>query len=232
MSGGSHNVASGAAASVSGGVYNVASGDASFVGGGGGWEAKYGNEAFGHASAILGGRSNLAGDPARSDHNKGWYAVVSGGDQNLASGNFSVVSGGIGNMADQEYKVLGDSYTKPRFVDNGDGTVTDKWTGLMWQKATDRTRRDWSDARDYCEDEVSLAGHHDWRMPSIEELRSIVDETRKDLAIDPVFEAVSDWYWSSTFLSGNVWIVGFYNGYVLLDVSGDIHYVRAVRTGP
>jgi hypothetical protein len=99
VSGGDNNIASGRAAGVSGGRYNEASGDYSFVGGGGYTGASDGNEAFGHYSAILGGRSNIAGDPDLTDHTFAQSATVSGGQLNIASGSRSTVSGGFNNTA-------------------------------------------------------------------------------------------------------------------------------------
>lgn len=49
-------------------------------------------------------------------------------------------------------------------VDNGDGTVTDTKTGLMWQKA-DAGTMNWETAIAYCK-KLMLAGHSDWRLPS------------------------------------------------------------------
>ena len=74
-----------------------------------------------------------------------------------------------------------------RFVDNGDGTVTDTCTRLMWQQDTADVNGDglrnegdqppWCSALAYCED-LELAGHDDWRLPNITELQSIVDHGR------------------------------------------------------
>jgi hypothetical protein len=99
------------------------------------------------------------------------------------------------------------------FSDNGDGTVTDHATGLMWQQSDDGNRYDWENALDYAED-LSLAGHTDWRLPNAKELHSIVDYTRSpgttfSPAIDPVFSCTSitdpdgytgqyGYYWSSS----------------------------------
>ena len=84
-----------------------------------------------------------------------------------------------------------------RFVDNGDRTVTDTCTGLMWQKLP-APAFFWCEALRYCEN-LRAAGHDDWRLPNIWELQSIVDYGRDDPAIDPVFgpqpNATS---WSST----------------------------------
>jgi len=83
-------------------------------------------------------------------------------------------------------------YGKNDFVDNGDGTISDFATGLMWQKADDENSRNWEEALLYAED-LELAGYNDWRLPDAKELQSIVDYTRSPQttnspAIDPVFE--------------------------------------------
>ena len=77
------------------------------------------------------------------------------------------------------------------FVDNGDGTITDTATGLMWQQADDGTMRDWENALSYAEN-LTLAEYSDWRLPNAKELQSIVDYTRSPQttsspAIDPIF---------------------------------------------
>ncbi|MUU78683.1 Lcl domain-containing protein [Winogradskyella endarachnes] len=105
------------------------------------------------------------------------------------------------------------SYGINNFVDNGDGTITDNATGLMWQQADDGNTRDWENALSYCEN-LTLAGHSDWRLPNAKELQSIVDYTRSPTttaspAIDPLFSctSISDpngntgqygYYWSSS----------------------------------
>ena len=118
-----------------------------------------------------------------------------------------------------------------RFVDNGDGTVTDTCTGLTWQQETAPGEYNWAEALRYCED-LDFAGHDDWRLPNLRELESIVDYGRYDPAIDPVFSAESSWYWSS---SSDVvgtdlaWIVVFNGGFVYRDGKLFRGYVRAVR---
>jgi len=83
-------------------------------------------------------------------------------------------------------------YGKNSFVDNGDGTISDYATGLMWQKSDDGKARDWEKSIEYCEN-LELAGYDDWHLPNIKELQSIVDYQRSPMAsnsaaIDPVFE--------------------------------------------
>ena len=56
--------------------------------------------------------------------------------------------------------VRGGSTIANRFVDNGNGTVTDRSTGLMWQKSTDSGAIDWEQAIYYCED-LDHAGYSD-----------------------------------------------------------------------
>ncbi len=64
------------------------------------------------------------------------------------------------------------------FQDNGDGTVSDNQTGLMWQQGK-ATSRLWEQAITYCEN-LSLAGFNSWRLPNIKELRSIGDVSKDD----------------------------------------------------
>lgn len=97
-------------------------------------------------------------------------------------------------------------YGRNRFFDNGDGTISDFATGLMWQKADAGRRMDWEDALAYAEG-LTLAGHDDWHLPDAKQLQSIVDYTRSP-ALHPLFEGtlceldegVRDvpYYWSST----------------------------------
>ncbi len=77
------------------------------------------------------------------------------------------------------------------FIDNGDGTITDNATGLMWQQSDDGASRDWENALSYAEN-LTLAGNSDWRLPNAKELQSIVDYTRSPQttsspAINPIF---------------------------------------------
>ena len=68
------------------------------------------------------------------------------------------------------------------FVVNGDGTVTDTSTMLIWQQQTAGSMT-WEAAISYCEG-LSLGGHDDWRLPNTNELQSLVDYTRYYPAID------------------------------------------------
>ncbi|WCE31562.1 Lcl domain-containing protein [Vibrio sp. SCSIO 43137] len=103
-------------------------------------------------------------------------------------------------------------YGLNQFVDNRDGTISDRATGLLWQQNDSQTAMNFSDALNYCEN-LSLAGSDQWRLPNIKELQSIVDysrspDTSSSAAIDPLFSTTkikneankTDYasYWSST----------------------------------
>ncbi|HMK49858.1 MAG TPA: DUF1566 domain-containing protein [Thermodesulfovibrionales bacterium] len=131
--------------------------------------------------------------------------------------------------------VRGEQPTSRRFVDNGNGTVTDSNTGLMWQQGEDRSMS-WEEAISGCE-RLSLGGHSDWRLPNIKELESLTDHTRYGPSIDgAVFpDAHPFLYWSSTTYSGDpsyAWYVVFQYGSV--GNSGNkfkSYHVRCVRSG-
>jgi hypothetical protein len=115
-----------------------------------------------------------------------------------------------------------------RFVDNADGTVTDLDTGLMWEKKVAGTglhggsaTRTWTDALSAFVSALNgtgtaggLGGHRDWRIPTVDELRSIFDHTvpgclvpvsqPAPACIDPVFGPTpNDYYWSCETSSGD-----------------------------
>jgi len=76
--------------------------------------------------------------------------------------------------------------TKDRFRDNGDGTITDTQTGLMWVKNANRPNRsmNWDDGMKYCEG-MNLLGHQDWRLPSKAEFQELIDKEGIDVALPP-----------------------------------------------
>jgi len=130
--------------------------------------------------------------------------------------------------------VRGAETTSNEFIINGDGTVTDILTGLMWQQETG-VFMDWESALNYCET-LTLAGYNDWRLPDINELQSIVDYSRFDPAIDAnTFpNTQSSIYWSSTTddsYPSFAWQVYFNYGNIYSYNKSNLYYVRAVRGG-
>jgi len=144
------------------------------------------------------------------------------GDRTMFGVNFA--DGRIkGYPADQsvgkKYYVLyvrgNTAYGTNEYADNGDGTITDKATGLMWMKNDNGAAVSWENALNYAEG-LEYAGYSDWRLPTAKELQSIVDYTRSpattnSAAIDPVFnnsqitneagETDYPFYWSGTTFS-------------------------------
>lgn len=122
------------------------------------------------------------------------------------------------------------------FVDNGDRTITDTRSGLMWSQATLTPECvTHADAVKTCA-ELDLAGHVDWRLPTVEELFLLADRSRKEPAIDTTAfpDTQSDWYWTSTisaWSSDYAWIVHFRYGSASAASRGlSLGLVRAVRS--
>lgn len=133
--------------------------------------------------------------------------------------------------------VRGVSSAHAGFVNTGSDMITDKVTGLVWQKRDDQNdsgRRTWEDALDYCEC-LDLGGHTDWRLPNVRELESLSDATLYHPAIDPLFDCRTSGYWSSSsedMAGSSAWYVHFDHGYVDNDTKTWTNYVRCVRGGP
>jgi Protein of unknown function (DUF1566) len=125
-----------------------------------------------------------------------------------------------------------------RYTDNGDGTITDNLAGLMWQQVVERTFDQTtgvftqSQAVAYCP-MLILGTHRDWRLPSIMELGSIVDDQKYSPSIDAVFGArPPDAFWSSTPLVGapsSAWTVSFLSGSQNYAERSALLYARCVR---
>jgi len=112
---------------------------------------------------------------------------------------------------DGEYQmgVIGSS---PRFTDNGDGTVTDNLTGLMWTKDTQHISgtMNWQPALTACNG-LDYAGHNDWRLPNGRELISLGDYGESGPGLPPghpFLDVLNSTYWTSTNIGTNA--VGIY----------------------
>ena len=116
-----------------------------------------------------------------------------------------------------------------RFADNGDGTVTDSQTGLVWSKEDSWQKEEkwvtWDEAMEFARYlvDLELGGRKDWRLPTIKEAKTLYDPGQlnhdkygKDIHLDPVFPSGC---------LGNFWIheiaVGN-EGYVLNLTTGEI----------
>jgi hypothetical protein len=124
------------------------------------------------------------------------------------------------------------------FINNGDGTVTDTSTGLMWQQGTAPSTYLWMEALAYCKN-LTLAGYTDWRLPNRNELQSLVDYSIAvpGPTINTTYfpDTQSKNYWSATTGAGPMfyaWFISFNSGFADWNFKSNIHYyVRAVRGG-
>jgi hypothetical protein len=131
------------------------------------------------------------------------------------------------------------------FIDNQDGTVTHKRTGLMWQRCS--VGQTWAQAtclgaastytyNDALALTSSFSGHNDWRVPNEKELLSIVEYGIYDIAINAtVFPSTptNDWFWSSSHIANSgtaARVVNFYHGHSGIgDENNSNLFVRLVR---
>jgi hypothetical protein len=171
--------------------------------------------------------------------NGDWYSNSKPWDYKLA---WPVRTGGTGSSVIQtgqtiSYRADDDGDLEPgiawptvRMVDNLDGTVTDKLTGLEWVQVPhvlsgNISNMVWSSAIDFCNG-LDYAGHTDWRMPNIKELESLMhfgsgvwgDRPYQWLNNEtPVSGIQASYYWSSTTsarLSNYAWALNMDVGHV------------------
>ena len=150
------------------------------------------------------------------------------------------------------------------YIDHGNGTITDTQTRLMWKKCSEGQSGNacsgeaatykWDAAMSRFKGGVSFADYNDWRMPTREELRSLVycsNGTPASVAWDngcsnggkagdyqsptinlQAFPNTSYWYWSSTPNDASLaWVVVFDDGYDFWSNRGSDNHVRLVRSG-
>jgi hypothetical protein len=132
---------------------------------------------------------------------------------------------------------------QPAYQDNGNGTVTDLNTGLMWQQGDSQNVGfgfTWQEAMDYCL-ALDLDGHTDWRLPTRHELVSLVDinSVWPNPYINTTYfpECHSIGYWTSSTYAyvddlERAWYVYFPNGGLDVEMKIGSWYVRCVRGGP
>jgi len=122
---------------------------------------------------------------------------------------------GAGDAAFYVRCVRGAAYGENDFVDNGDGTITDRATTLMWTRDDSGKGLNWQEALAWAQAKNSenYLGHNDWRLPNTKELQSIVDysrspDTTSSAAINPLFNCTGitneagkpdyPFYWTGT----------------------------------
>jgi hypothetical protein len=139
------------------------------------------------------------------------------------------------------------AWPSPRFTDNGNQTVSDNLTNLMWIKdgstptvgSCTGSTLTWQQALNYvsCLNTNNYLGHNDWRLPNNIELRSLNDYSQYNPALqsgNPFSNVQSGFYWSSTsYASGpaGAWFVGMLDGFVFGNGKPFDFYVWPVRGG-
>jgi hypothetical protein len=143
----------------------------------------------------------------------------------------------------------GVAWPTPRFTANGNGTVTDNLTKLIWMQNAYSfvSGRTWAQALSEANilqsgsipglTDNSMAG--DWRLPNLRELQSLVDYGGYTPAILPAGHPFTNvkpgTYWSSTtypHITTGAWLVSFTDGNVNYSSKNNLNYVWCVRGGP
>lgn len=191
-----------------------------------------------------------------------YVSTTMGGNETMFGYNFADgrIKGYPSSANMKKYYVMyvrgNTNYGKNDFVDNGDGTITDNATGLMWMQNDNGSAILWENALNYAEN-LSYAGYSDWRLPDIKELQSIIDYSRSpsttnSAAIDALFSCTQitneagevdyPYYMSSTTFSSQTPANGSHASYVSfgralgnMPVFGgwiDVHGAGAQRSDP
>lgn len=122
------------------------------------------------------------------------------------------------------------------FTDNGDSTITDNLTNLIWQKFPIITNQNWEQAIIYSENLV-LANATDWRLPNIKELQSLNDESEIQPSLTtPYFQNLGvQKYWSNSSLpnqTSKAWYWDTQFGITTYDFKTNSNHVICVRNKP
>ena len=108
------------------------------------------------------------------------------------------------------------SLPEQQYINNADGTITDQYTGLTWQRVLNSGTMTWENALKYAEN-FTLGGYTDWRLPNIKELQSLNDERFRTPLLDTAFFVLGSAanFWSSTTTSNQsarAWYNSFATG--------------------
>lgn len=147
---------------------------------------------------------------------------------------------------ERSYSHIQDYAPDSRYIIHGDSTVTDIWTGLMWQRCSLGQTWDGSTCTGIASDYTwqgalrqgesnSFAGYSDWRLPNIKEMHSLVNYSVSDPAINrTVFPNNGRDYWSSSLEDSQYWAgwyIDFYYGIGYRTGLRGSYAVRLVRDG-
>lgn len=119
------------------------------------------------------------------------------------------------------------------FTDNGNGTITDNVTNLVWQKIHSTDSLTWEQSLTYA-DTATIGGYTDWRLPNIKELQSINDENLINPSVNNTFfsNVGVNKFWSSTSLPNQTtkaWYLSTQFGITTYDTKTIKHYIYCIR---
>jgi hypothetical protein len=131
------------------------------------------------------------------------------------------------------YEIVIDSTYYEDGRDDSKQVVYDRNTALMWQddESAKSVTQNWQGAIEYCQN-LNLGGHNDWRLPSLAELKTIVDKNNNPTIKSEFKNTASHGYWSSTphaYFSNYAWYVYFSYGYENDYYKGNNANVMCVR---
>ena len=111
----------------------------------------------------------------------------------------------VGTFITANSSTAGEKARDGRFIAYDNGTVLDTKTNLMWAASDNGSIINWADAEFYCEN-YRGGGYKDWRMPTLDELAELYDETKtyksdcgdgRDLHLTALIHLRCGWVWSS-----------------------------------
>ena len=124
-------------------------------------------------------------------------------------------------------------------IDNGDGTVPDTSTGLIWMKNANPAagEKTWDEALEYCS-HLEYAGKKQWRLPTKEEFESLISGASEEQSwaaylVENGFTGICESYWTQTVHVNwdDAWYVNMSNNSVYVDFKTNTNHVWPVRNG-
>ena len=172
------------------------------------------------------------------DNTKVWVTNAGGGIGNHPKSE-TISAGGTKKFHVRAVRDVNATSLINHFTDNGDGTITDNKTQLIWQKTPSTSTMTWEQALTYSEN-LSFANAADWRIPNIKELQSLNDESIINPSINSTYFPTIGIknYWSSTTLKPNTanpssaWYFSTQFGITTYDSKTNSNYVICVRGIP
>lgn len=167
-----------------------------------------------------------------NDANKIWCTNAGGGVGNHPKTE-TISAGGTKKFHVRAVRdVVEPTVIQNHFTDNGNGTITDNITNLVWQKVPNTNTLTWEDALVYAEG-LELGNSTNWRLPNLKELQSISEVTFINPAVNNNFFNISGTkkFWSSTSLPNQTtkaWYWDTQFGITTYDLKTNSNYVICV----